>query len=70
VDIFPEAEILKYENVTVEDAERIVYDTIFPRGPEGAKHTKIFINGRDFRIANEILEKIGKCMFPRLKSQS
>ncbi len=64
VDIFPEAEILKYENVTVEDAEKIVYDTIFPRGPEGAKHTKIFINGRDFRIANEILEKIEKCMFP------
>lgn len=64
VDIFPEAEILKYENVTVEDAEKIVYDTIFPRGPEGAKHTKIFINGRDFRVANEILEKIEKCMFP------
>jgi hypothetical protein len=64
VDIFPEAEILKYESVTVEDAERIVYDTIFPRGPEGAKHTKIFINGRDFRVANEILGKIQKCMFP------
>jgi hypothetical protein len=64
VDIFPEAEILKYENVTVEDAEKIVYDTIFPRGPEGAKHTKIFINGRDFKVANEILEKIEKCMFP------
>jgi hypothetical protein len=64
VDIFPEAEILKYENVTVEDAEKIIYDTIFPRGPEGAKHTKIFINGRDFKVANEILEKIEKCMFP------
>ena len=64
VDIFPEAEILKYENVTVEDAEKIVYDTIFPRGPEGAKHTKIFINGRDFSLANEILGKIEKCMFP------
>jgi hypothetical protein len=64
LDIFPEAEILKYENVNVEDAERIVYDTIFPRGPEGAKYTKIFINGRDFKTANEILEKIEKCMFP------
>jgi hypothetical protein len=64
IDIFPEAEILKYENVTVEDAERIIYDAIFPRGPEGARYTKIFINGRDFRIANEILEKIEKCMFP------
>jgi hypothetical protein len=64
VDIFPEAEILKYENVTVEDAEKIIYDAIFPRGLEGAKHTKIFINGRDFKVANEILEKVEKCMFP------
>jgi len=64
IDIFPEAAILKYENVTVEDAERIVYDAMFPRGPEGAKHTKIFVNGRDFKLTNEILEKIKKCMFP------
>lgn len=64
IDVFPEAPILKYENVTTEDAEKIVYDTMFPRGPEGAKHTKIFINGRDFKRANEILEKIKKSMFP------
>ena len=64
IDVFPEAQILKYENVTTEDAEKIVYDTMFPRGPEGAKHTKIFINGRDFKRANEILEKIKKSMFP------
>lgn len=64
VDIFPEAGILKYEDVTVEDAEKIVYDAVFPRGPEGAKHTKIFINGSDFKKANEILEAIKKRMFP------
>lgn len=64
IDVFPEAQILKYENVTTEDAEKIVYDTMFPRGPEGAKHTKIFINGRDFKRVNEILEKIKKSMFP------
>jgi hypothetical protein len=64
IDVFPEAAILKYEDVTVEDAEKIVYDTMFPRGPEGAKHTKIFINGRDFKRVNEILEKIKQCMFP------
>ena len=63
-DIFPDAEMLKYENVTVEDAEKIIYDALFPRGPEGAKHTKIFINGRDFKRANEILEKIKTCMVP------
>ncbi|MEM2995698.1 MAG: methylene-tetrahydromethanopterin dehydrogenase N-terminal domain-containing protein [Candidatus Bathyarchaeia archaeon] len=64
IDVFPEATILKYENVTVEDAEKIVYDAMFPRGPEGAKHTKIFLNGRDFTGVNDILEKIKKCMFP------
>lgn len=63
-DIFPDAEMLKYENVTVEDAEKIIYDALFPRGPEGAKHTKIFINGRDFKRANEILEKTKTCMVP------
>ncbi|MEM0007141.1 MAG: methylene-tetrahydromethanopterin dehydrogenase N-terminal domain-containing protein [Candidatus Bathyarchaeia archaeon] len=64
IDVLPEAAILKYENVTVEDAERLVYDAMFPRGPEGTKHTKIFINGRNFELTNEILERIKKCMFP------
>ena len=27
-DVFPNAELLKYENVTAEDAEKIVYDAI------------------------------------------
>ncbi len=64
IDIFPEAVILKYEDVTAEDAEKIVYDAMFPRGPEGAKHTKIFVNGRDFKRVNDIVDKVKKCMFP------
>jgi methylene-tetrahydromethanopterin dehydrogenase len=64
IDIFPDATILKYEEVTAEEAEQIVHDAMFPRGPEGAKHTKIFINGRDFARANDILQRIEKCMFP------
>jgi len=64
VDIFPNATILKYEDVTVEDAEKLIYDAMFPRGPEGAKHTKIFVNGRDFKRVNDVLEKAKKCMFP------
>jgi len=63
IDIFPEAKILKYENVTLEDVERIVHDAMFPRGPEGAKHTKIFINGSDFKLTTEILGKAKKSMF-------
>ena len=61
-DIFPDASILKYENVAVEDVESIIYDAIFPRGAEGAKHTKIFINGHDFKKVNEVFEKTQKCM--------
>ena len=64
IDLFPDAEMLKYENVTVEDVEKIVCDALFPRGPEGAKHTKIFINGKDFKRTNEILEKTKTCMNP------
>jgi len=64
IDVFPDAAILKYEDVTVDDSEKIIYDAMFPRGPEGAKHTKIFINGRDFKRVNEILERAKKCMFP------
>ena len=64
VDALPEVVILKYENVTVEDAEKLVHDAMFPRGPKGAKRTKIFINGRNLELTNEILEKIKKCMFP------
>jgi hypothetical protein len=63
IDIFPEAEILKYEEVTTEEAEQIIHDAMFPRGPEGAKHTKVFINGRDFDRANEILQRIQKSLF-------
>ncbi len=64
IDTFPDAAILKYESVTVEDAEKIVYDAMFPRGPEGAKQTKIFINGHNSERVNEVLEKIRECMFP------
>ena len=64
LDLYPDSVIWKYENVTVEDAERLIYDIIFPRGPKGIKHTKIFINGRDMELTDEILRKIKKCMFP------
>jgi hypothetical protein len=63
IDVFSDAMILKYEDVTVDDAEKIIYDAMFPRGPEGAKQTKIFINGHDFIRVNDILEKAKKCMF-------
>jgi len=64
IDLFPEAQILQYSNITPEDAKRIIQDAMFPRGPEGAKHTKIFIGGTDAEKATEILETAKKCLFP------
>ncbi len=62
VDVFPDSMIFKYENVTGEDAAKIVFDTLFPRGPEGAKFTKIFINGSNFEMVNEVVAASQKCM--------
>ena len=39
IDAFPDSMIFKYENVTDEDAPKIVYDLLFPRGPLKAQNT-------------------------------
>jgi methylene-tetrahydromethanopterin dehydrogenase len=63
-DLFPEAQIIPYSNVTIDDARRIIQDSMFPRGPAGAKHTKIFIGGQDVEKALGILKIAKKSMFP------
>jgi hypothetical protein len=62
IDAFPDAQIIKYESVTADDAARIVYDTLFPRGPLGAQHTKIFINGSNFEQVSAVVDATQKCM--------
>lgn len=64
IDLFPEAKILTYSNVTPEDARKIVQDVMFPRGPKGAKYTKLFIGGHDVEKAQRILEIAEEVMFP------
>ena len=64
IDLYPEAQILNYSNVEISDAKRIIQDAMFPRGPEGAKHTKVFIGGQDVEKALGILEVVQKSMFP------
>lgn len=64
IDLFPEAQILTYSNVTVEDSRAIIQDAMFPRGPDGAMQTKLFINGHDVEKAAQILEIAKKSMFP------
>jgi methylene-tetrahydromethanopterin dehydrogenase len=55
IDCFPDSMIFKYENVTGEDAPKIVFDLLFPRGPAGAAHTKIFINGSNFEEVEKVV---------------
>jgi len=62
IDAFPDSMIFKYENVTGEDAARIVFDALFPRGPLGAAHTKIFINGSNFDMVSEVVAATQKSM--------
>jgi hypothetical protein len=62
IDAFPDSMIFKYENVTDADAPKIVFDLLFPRGPEGAKHTKIFINGSNFEMVEKVVEATQKAM--------
>ena len=64
IDLFPEAQVLTYSNVTVEDSRPIIQDAMFPRGPDGATQTKLFINGHDVEKAAQILEIAKKTMFP------
>ena len=62
IDAFPDSMIFKYENVTDADAPKIVFDLLFPRGPEGAKHTKVFINGSNFEMVEKVVEATQKAM--------
>ena len=62
IDAFPDSMIFKYENVTGEDAPKIVYDLLFPRGPAGAAHTKVFINGSNFEEVEKVVAVTQKAM--------
>lgn len=56
--------VIPYENVTPEDAKKIVQDAIFSRGPKGVKHTCFFIGGKDVVKAEEMSEVVKNAMFP------
>lgn len=62
IDSFPDSMIFKYENVTADDASKIVFDALFPRGPMGAAHTKIFINGSNFEMVEQVVAATQKAM--------
>jgi Methylene-tetrahydromethanopterin dehydrogenase, N-terminal/Shikimate / quinate 5-dehydrogenase len=62
IDAFPDSMIFKYENITADDASKIVFDALFPRGPMGAAHTKIFINGSNFEMVEQVVIATQKAM--------
>ncbi len=61
-DIYPDAAVYKFENVSGDDAGKIVFDALFPRGPFGAAHTKFFINGSNFEMVEKVVSETMKAM--------
>ena len=60
--------VMLYENVTPKDAERLVQDALFSRGPKRSRFTSFFIVGKDLGKAEAVLEAIKNIKNPRLVS--
>ena len=56
--------VIPYSEVTLEDIHALTQDTIFSRGKTGVKHTCIFIGGREFGLAMEMLSRCQVAMVP------
>ncbi len=63
-DNFPNVQIFNYSQVEPSEAATLIQDAMFPRGPKGAVHTKIFIGGYDIEKAEGILKIAKATMFP------
>ncbi|KXB02684.1 hypothetical protein AKJ45_02505 [candidate division MSBL1 archaeon SCGC-AAA261F19] len=55
--------VVPYSSVTAESAKGLVQDAIFPRGPEGVKHTSFFLGGADVQEVSKMLEVTKESMF-------
>lgn len=53
-----------YCNVAADGIAALVQDAIFSRGPKGAARTGLFIGGRDVLLADDMLQRARKAMFP------
>lgn len=56
--------VIPYCNVALEEVHALTQDTIFSRRPEGVKRTGIFIGGRDFHLAVDMLNAAKNAMVP------
>jgi methylene-tetrahydromethanopterin dehydrogenase len=56
--------VIPYADVNLEDVHTLTQDTIFSRGPTGVKRTGIFIGGREFGLALDMLHRAKAAMVP------
>jgi len=56
--------VVPYTHVELERVAALTQDTIFSRGPKGAKRTGIFIGGRDNGLAADMLDVAKEAMVP------
>jgi methylene-tetrahydromethanopterin dehydrogenase len=56
--------VIPYSNVTLEEIHALTQDTIFSRGPTGVRRTGIFIGGREFGLAVDMLQRARAAMVP------
>ena len=56
--------VIPYANVTLEEVHTLTQDTIFSRGPSGTRRTGIFIGGREFGLAIDMLNRARSAMVP------
>lgn len=54
--------VIPYGDVTLDDIHVLTQDTIFSRGPTGVKRTSIFIGGREFGLAIDMLNRAKAAM--------
>ncbi|MCB1747163.1 MAG: methylenetetrahydromethanopterin dehydrogenase [Gammaproteobacteria bacterium] len=56
--------VIPYCNVELDEVHGLTQDTIFSRSPEGVRRTGIFIGGREFGLALDMLEAARAAMVP------
>ncbi len=56
--------VIPYTEVTLDVIHELTQDTIFSRGPKGVKRTGIFIGGREFGTAIDMLNRAKAAMVP------
>jgi methylene-tetrahydromethanopterin dehydrogenase len=56
--------VIPYSEVALDDIHTLTQDTIFSRSKKGVKRTGIFIGGREFGLAIDMLNRAKAAMFP------